>query len=340
MPRPSKIVTHPAADRVAATMASLLPLHSALTLDWLVDAAVTAAEGALGATHAFVYLEDQDGRLNRKLPASAHRRRSAQRALDTLGPRALPLKLDPADIPAIEAALDGDRPRTGPLSEIFGDAIAADAKPEPGMTWAAVAALETAGERLGAIILLSGEAPEPQQVRLFAQHVACAALNLRQAQAARDHGVIDVVRSVFDARKLEGELQRELARADRYRREVSIVTIEATNLRLLREQFGRFLTERLLQRLGETLAAHARDTDVIGAWKESGYTMILTEAGEGAPAAARRLLAAAMEARLEGEDVPGLELHLVSGWATCPADGKTSDALFSAAERRMYSAAA
>src|SRR5205085_1619449 len=95
-------------------------------------------------------------------------------------------------------------------------------------------------------------------------------------------------------RKLETDLQRELGRAARYQRQVSIVVLEATNLGLLREQFGAFLTDRLLQRLGESLAQGARDVDTLGAYKASGYTMILAEAHtEGAGVAARRMLAKA-----------------------------------------------
>ena len=159
----------------------------------------------------------------------------------------------------------------------------------------------------------------------MAAHVSCAIVNLRQADAAREAGVIDIVRSVFDARKIGSDLQRELSRAERYKRDVSIAVVEATNLSLLEERFGKFLTDRLLQRLGESLAQNARDIDVIGAFKESGYTMILTEASsEGAENAARRLLSIAREAAVGDPNVPGLELHLVAGWATAPADGITT----------------
>jgi hypothetical protein len=41
-----------------------------------------------------------------------------------------------------------------------------------------------------------------------------------------------------------------------------------------------------------------------------------------------------------GERVPGLELHLAIGHATCAEDGATSDALYAAAQRRMYGGAA
>jgi diguanylate cyclase (GGDEF)-like protein len=114
--------------------------------------------------------------------------------------------------------------------------------------------------------------------------------------------------------------------------------IEVTNLLLLRERFGAFLTQRLYDRLGERLAQHSREIDVIGQYRASGYTMILSEAEpEGAQNAARRLLSLASEAKLDAEErVDGLELHLACGWASFPADGATTETLFAAAERRMY----
>ncbi|HYM15889.1 MAG TPA: diguanylate cyclase [Dehalococcoidia bacterium] len=329
------------ADDVSSAMAALLPLHSAPTLDWLADAVATAAERTLDAPFAFLYLEDQDGRLDRKVPASDLRRRSQQRAIDAFGERAIPFRIDPAAAPAFAEVLEAIEPVTFPVAQALrglATAAAADAAQQAlALHSASIAPLESAGERVGALLLLTVKQPEPERVRLFADHVACATVNLRQSQSAREQGVVDISRNVFDARKIEGELQKELARAARYRRVASIAIVEATNLRLLRERFGAFLTERLLQRLGGALAQDARDIDVIGAYKQSGYTMILTEAtAEGAALAARRLLRTARQAGLGDDNVPGLELHLVCGWATCPIDGDTSDLLFAAAERRMY----
>jgi diguanylate cyclase (GGDEF)-like protein len=344
MPAKKSTTRHAATkDRASIMLSALLPIHSAITLDWLVDATSTAAEAALGAPYAFVYFEDHDGRLNRKAPASDLRRRSLQRAIDAVGHDALRARLDPSDAPAIAAALDARTPTTVSAAELFrgltNETAAAEAQAQLGVASLAVVPLESAGERVGALLLMFVEEPEPAHVRLFADHVACAAVNLRQSQAARERGVTDVVRSVFDARKLESDLQKELSRAVRHKHEVSIAIVEATNLRLLREKYGRFLTDQLLQRLGAALAENARDIDVIGAWKESGYTMILTEAtADGASIAANRLLTIALETKLDAEDVPGLELHLACGWATCPIDGATTDALFAAAEQRMYDA--
>jgi diguanylate cyclase (GGDEF)-like protein len=320
-------------DPVVGVMNALLPVHRALTIAWLADATATAAERALGAPFTFLFFEQPDGKLDARLPASDLRRRSLQRAIDALEYPALGQRLDPANLPALAEALEARHVTVVPPDALFGAGKTGAA----GVRRVAVVPLETAGERLGAMLLLLGGEIDRERAQMLGEHVACAAVNLRTAEAARDRGVTDAVRSVFDARKLETDLQRELARAQRYKRQVAIVVIEATNLRLLREQFGRFLTDRLLQRMGETLAENARDVDILGAYKESGYTMILAEAQvEGAAIAARRMLATALQTRLEGKQVPGLELHLVAGWASCPQDGTTSDTLFAAAEQRMY----
>lgn len=343
MPRPKTTARNQRTDPTATMMAMLLPIHSALTLDWLVDATATAAERTLNASHAVVYFEEEDGRLERRAPASDIRRRSQQRILDALG-AALPARLDPAQAHAIAEALDHEKPELGQARDIFAGLLAADAADQAQRALGADAVgfvpLQSAGERIGGIVMTFVGEPDSEHVRLFAEHVACAVVNLRQSQMAREAGAVDVVRSVFDARKLESDLQKELARAERYNRELAIIVLEATNLRLLRERFGRFLTDRLLQKLGESLAQNARDFDIIGAYKESGFTMVLTEASaEGARMATKRLLAVANTMAADGA-VPGLELHLTAGWASRPADGETSEALFAAAERRMYDAAA
>lgn len=329
-------------DLVTTIMQTLLPVHSAASLDWLADAAATAAERGLNAPFAFVYFEDADGKLIRRAPASDLRRRSQQRAFDAFGP-ALAGDIDPASAPAIAEALDTNAPVVGSASHVLQGVVdatvAAAAQSSLSIDGVAVVPVEAAGERLGALILMSVGEILPQQATLLAQHVATSAVNLRQSQAAATTDAIaDVVRTVFDPRKLESELQREISRAGRYKRSVSICVIEATNMRLLRERFGSTLAQRLYDRLGERLAQHSRDIDVIGQYKASGYTMILSEAEpEGAKNAAARLLAIARDAQLDDSDhVDGLELHLACGWASAPTDGFTTETIFAAATRRMY----
>ncbi len=330
-------------DPVTTIMTILLPVHAAATMDWLVDATATAAETAVNAPFAFVYFEDESGTLTYKAPASDLRRRSVQRAIDAFG-RAVSSKIDPATAIAIAEAVESDVPTFGDAGELLrgvGDETAmAAAQKSLGITTMSLTKLEAAGDRIGALLLMHVGTPESDHVRLLADHVACAAVNLRQATAVNEDEITSVVRTVFDARKTEVEFQRELMRAERYKREASICVIEATNLRLLRERFGPVLVEQLYDRVGQLLAQHSRDIDIIGQFKESGYTMILSEASpDAARQASSRLLNIALEAARDA-NVPGLELHLAVGWASYPVDGRATDAVFASAERRMYEAAA
>jgi diguanylate cyclase (GGDEF)-like protein len=336
------MTTAEAHDAVATVMAMLLPVHAAVTENWLVDATATAAERTVNAAYTFLYFEDADGTLVQKAPLSDLRRRSTQRAIDAFGPAALGANIDPGVTPAINEALEGERPVVTNAAELFAGLIDADAaaraQAELAIDSIAFVPLQAAGERIGGLILMLVGSANVEHIRLLGEHVACATVNLRQAQATREAAPTesDLVRTVFDARKTESELQRELMRAERYKRDVSVAIIEATNLRLLKEQFGAALTEALVERMGAALAQHSRDIDVIGQYKESGFTMILSEAtASGAKTAAERLLAIARAAAVS-DDVPGLELHLACGWATYPEDGKPTLQLFSVAERRMY----
>ncbi|TAK59738.1 MAG: diguanylate cyclase [Dehalococcoidia bacterium] len=333
-----------AGDAVADALEALLPVHTAVTFEALADATATAAERLLHAPYAFLYCEADDGRLERRVPASDVRRRSQHRAIGAFGAHVIAAAIDPSEAPAIAAALDGESPVATAAGQLFQGLTSTEranaAQQELGITSTAIVPLVSAGERVGALILLLAREPRIEPTRLFAAHVARAVAGLRQALAEVDQPVSGIAHSVFDARKLESDLQKELARADRYKHQVSIAVIEATNLRLLYEQFGRTLTDALLGRLGAALARDARDVDLIGTYKDSGYTMILTEAtAEGAATAATRLLRTAQDVARD-ERAPGLELHLACGWATYPIDGKATDTLFAAAVRRMYEAAA
>jgi diguanylate cyclase (GGDEF)-like protein len=340
MPRTRHADSHP--DTTGALLSALLELHTASTHAALVDAVANAAEVACAAATAVVLLERSDGALAYQPPASAARRSQLARAIDALGSDIFRSRIDPRSFPAIVEALDTDTVVQCSLQDFVAAPASyrsATVRAELGATHAYTAPIEAAGERSGVLVLLGGANVAPAHVALLAAHAAIARRALGEL-TPEELPEPDVARSIFDARKLASELERELARARRYNRDISICVIEATNLRLLRERFGP-LGGQLMERLGETLAHHARDIDVIGDYKDTGYTMVLTEAtAAGVEAAARRLAAEAATVSLEGKPVPGLELHLAVGWATAPADGQTADALFAAAERRMYGDAA
>jgi len=335
MPRkiPAPVSLVDPADAAAVAMAALLPVHAAPSQGRLADATALAAERVAGARHALVLLEGDDGELTPMQPVSAERRTQQRALVAALG--ASGARVRPDLVPALAEAIETGAPLMIEAGDLAGGM--------PDVEAVCFAPMESAGERVGVLAAFGHHTMQTHRLRLLAEHVASATMNLRSAQAAGEAApAVDVTRAVFDERKIEAELQREIARAVRYQREVSICVMEATNVRLLRERFGETLTEQLMQRLGEALAGHAREIDVIGAYRDSGYTMVLAEASAaGAESAAHRLCAEVQGLTLDGpRPIPGLELHLAAGWATAPDDGVDVQSLFAAAQQRMYRQAA
>ena len=174
-----------AGDAVADVLDALLPVHTAVTFEALADAAATAAERLLHAAYAFLYCESDDGRLERRVPASDVRRRSQHRAIGAFGAHVIGAAIDPSEAPAIAGALDADSPVATSAGQLFQGLTSAEradaAQQELGTASAAIVPLVSAGERLGALILLLAREPQVEPMRLFAAHVARAAAGLRQA---------------------------------------------------------------------------------------------------------------------------------------------------------------
>jgi diguanylate cyclase (GGDEF)-like protein len=337
------------ADAIETAMTALLAVHTAPTRAALADAIAGAAEQIVGAPYAFMYFEREDGTLAYQAPASETRKRSHRRAIEAAGEALFGATIDPRDVAALAESLDTGTTVSTQARDLFTPLVdagrGAALETALGVERGCAAAVNGAGDRYGAFVVLGSDTIAESHIGLLAAHAGCACMHLASAEsaadAARDAATEGLVRTIFDARKIESELQRELARSQRYGRDVSICLIETTNIGLLRERFGAALTQQLYERLGDELARHARDIDIIGAYRESGYTMVLAEAAPaGVEAAAHRLAAAAAAVELEGKPVPGLELHVAVGYATAPSDGASAEQLFAAAQRRMYGDAA
>jgi diguanylate cyclase (GGDEF)-like protein len=309
-------------------------MHTASTARALADALSLAAERASGAQLALMFVERLDGSLEYVVPHSETRRREQARII---GAPPFAAKIDPAAVPALGEAIDSGAAVACKTGDLFASSgVLPDGHPgrDPAIAHARIAPIEAAGERVGALICLADRELDGEIVQLIAAHAGVAFRGI--GASTTEVIAVDPARTIFDARKLGAELQRELARAQRYGRDVSICLVEATNLRLLRERFGTGLTADLFATLGETLARNARDVDIIGEYKDRGYCMVLAEAtADGVEAAAERLASVANSAA-QGQGTPGLELHLVVGVATAPIDGGLAEDLFAAAERRMY----
>lgn len=321
----------------------LLGVHSVPSLQWLADTASTAAERGLGALYSLIYLMDASGQLAGQRPASTERVRALATLQQSLDTDLTACKFDPQERPALLSALqEGHAVAVPELGQALPLGLEADqlqaAQRRLGIAEAWLVPLHWNGESSGLLLLLMpADPPTPlAQAELLGRHVAVALSNLREKEAGRKRGELDAVRWVYDERRFREQLAKEIRRAQRHKRPLSIMLLRIQNLEELRVRYGRFLAEQVLRRMGIQLADAMRDTDFLGAFRENGFAAILVEADEeGAQRAEQRLLTGVQTMKLPHADLPDMHIQLACATATLSDDGETAEELAAAAEAHL-----
>lgn len=317
----------------------LLGVHSAPDAAWLVNAASTAAERGLGALYSLLYLRDGSGHLCWERPASSERIQALAKLHQELGTNLTSLKFDPAELETVRSVLEEGRAKAIPeLGEAFRLSLKPGAQRRLGIGEVWLAPLHWSGESQGLLVLLMPAAPSTslEQAELLGQHLAVALKNLRDKQASRKRGELDVVRWVYDEQRFNEQLSKEISRAKRHKRALSVLLLRVENVRDLRRRYGRFLAERLLRQIGATMEETMRYTDFLGAYTDNGFAGILVEADQAAAERAReRMLAALEKVSLPGTDLPDFHLELSCATATLAVDGEAGRDLIAVAQERL-----
>jgi diguanylate cyclase (GGDEF)-like protein len=332
------------AASLAPILESLLGVHSAPETAWLADAASTAAERGIGALYSLLYLVDaSSGHLQGERPASSERIRGLAKLNQEFGANLTALKFDPGDMDAVHSVLQTGR---ASVVQAVGEALPlpmdrkllGDVQHRLGVAEVWLAPLNWSGESLGLLVLLmpANASSGLPLAELLARHLAVALKNLRDKEAGRRRGELDAVRWVYDERRFNEQLNREISRARRHQRSLSVLLLRVQNFQDLRLRFGRFLAERLLRQIGATMEETMRYTDFLGAYNDDGFAGLLVEADQASAARARdRVLEALANVSLPQADLPDLRLDLLCATATLALDGETGEELTAAARVRL-----
>ena len=173
---------------------------------------------------------------------------------------------------------------------------------------------------------------------LAATTVLAAARAWRRDQVIRDMermAFTDSLTGVLNRGALEQALARELARARRYGRPMSLLLLDVDHLKAVNDRHGHGVGDELLKSVGLTLSDSIRDHDICGRLGGDEYVVgVLEEGPEGAANVFQRIQGQVAGRRAElGLSTPwGVSV----GMASYPQDGDTVQALLSAADRRLY----
>lgn len=254
---------------------------------------------------------------------------------------------------ALDASLNGSLYlREGGAERLelaWGDAppTAADFPPEPQLDVGAPPrllrfALEGQDGEMGALYVAhpNGIAAETQRVvGAMAGRGALALANLRLRLYLQELALRDPLTGLYNRRFLEVSLERELGRAQREGRALSVIVADLDHFKQLNDSHGHDAGDEVLRAFGRLLGESFRRHDIACRYGGEEFVVVLpdTELGD-ARARAERLGAAVRRMQVP---LPNGSLEMISvsmGVAAYPLHGESAEALVRRADDALYTA--
>jgi diguanylate cyclase (GGDEF)-like protein/PAS domain S-box-containing protein len=172
-----------------------------------------------------------------------------------------------------------------------------------------------------------------------ADQLALALSNLIQREALSQQAMHAPLSRLFSRGSMDELLERELRRAIRKQRNVSVLMLEVDRFKPLRDALGPVAADRLLRELGEWLQALVRADDLAGAYEEARFVLILPECSlADALKRAEQVRTACKGHRFAAAGSQPISLSI--GMATYPEHGASSTELLRMAELSLQRARA
>lgn len=209
----------------------------------------------------------------------------------------------------------------------------------------ALATLDVAGGRLGCLMLgerMTGEPYREDDIQLLSTVAHSCAIALKNAELVaelRQKAILDELTGLFNRRFFDKRLGEELARADRYRRPVTLILLDVDEFKTYNDTYGHAAGDVLLSRIGAVIRANTRSVDQACRYGGEEFAVIAPETDQDqALVVARRL----REAVGGLQAVTGVQRRMTvsAGVAAYPDHARDASGLLEAADRALYRAKA
>ena len=209
------------------------------------------------------------------------------------------------------------------------------------------------GETLGVLYLEGGpssqwppsETEQIQQAGLkrraiaVAGRVSLALANLNLRELLRNQSIRDPLTGLFNRRYLEESLNRELHRARRAGRSVSVVMLDLDNFKHFNDTFGHQAGDFILKEVAALMTTRLRAGDLSCRFGGEEFSLILSEVDvDGAAKCVRSLCDAIKHLAVEYRGQTLGAITFSAGISCFPADGDNLEDLINAADTALYKA--
>jgi len=174
---------------------------------------------------------------------------------------------------------------------------------------------------------------------LIAGHMRTISNQLAQAHATiQKQALTDALTGLPNHRAIIEQMENELARAQRFRRPLSLIFFDGDRFKRVNDTYGHGIGDVVLRELGERVGSVLRGGDTLGRFGGEEFVILLPEADpEQACLIAERIRATVAAIPLATKQVEeGINTTISVGIATYPADGETISGLLEQADQAMY----
>jgi diguanylate cyclase (GGDEF)-like protein len=172
-----------------------------------------------------------------------------------------------------------------------------------------------------------------------AEETGLALANLKALDSLHEQSIRDSLTGLYNRRFLEEFLLRELARADRKKRPLSIITMDIDHFKRVNDTLGHGAGDIVLRRVGLLLQGFVRQSDIACRVGGEEFSVLLPEASmQIATQRAEAIRKAVQELKLKYEDQALSAITISLGVAAFPEHGTTPEALVRAADQALYDA--
>lgn len=201
-------------------------------------------------------------------------------------------------------------------------------------------------QAIGVLALYGRTVPEPfgeddaRTLESLAAQAAVAIENVLLHEEAQRLSVTDPLTGVANRRSLELRLAREVNRAQRFDRPVSLLMLDLDRFKRINDESGHRRGDEVLVEVTSRIRSQIRSRiDTLARYGGEEFVILLPETdSEGARVVAEKVREAIRERPLEGPSGPPVSITVSVGTATYPRDGLTTDDLLRAADAAMYRA--
>ena len=151
-----------------------------------------------------------------------------------------------------------------------------------------------------------------------------------------NESITDPLTGLYNQRFVSAHVEREIAHARRARSRVAVAVVDVDDFKMINDGLGHAVGDRALRRVADVLRQAVRDYDVCARYGGDEFVIVMSGCGEAE--AARRIEEAKRSIEAGADDAVHrpVPVRISAGIAVFPDDGDRFEALFAAADSRMY----